>query len=79
MVEFGGMYPSGEILLRLKQYSYRRTSVGIDWRGMTKEGKYWRYLGAASFFETYHYETDSKEAADAFDKILDGVCFPPNK
>ena len=76
---YAGTYPSGETLLGLQNYSYRRTSVGIDWRGITKEGKYWRYFGAVSLFETYHYETESKEATDIFDKILDGVCFQPNE
>jgi hypothetical protein len=75
---YGGSYPPGEMLLALKQYSYRRTSFGIDWRGVTKDGKYWRYFGALSFFDNYDYETDSKEAADVFDKILDGVCYQSN-
>jgi len=37
---YGGTYPSGETLLGSQNYTYRRTSVGIDWRGTTKEGKY---------------------------------------
>ena len=76
---YGGAYPPGEILLALEHYSYRRTAVGIDWRGVTKDGKYWRYFGAPSFFDIYDYETDSKEAADLFDKILDGVCVQLNQ
>jgi hypothetical protein len=76
---YAGVYPSGETLLDLQDYSYLRTSVGIDWRGITKEGKFWRYFGAVSLFETYHYETDSKEVADVFDKIIDGVCFQQDK
>ena len=75
---YGDVYPPGEMLLVLDHYSYRRTAVGIDWRGVTKDGKYWRYFGAPSFFETYDYVTDSKEAADLFDKTLDGVCVQPN-
>lgn len=75
---YGDAYPPGEMLLALQHYSYRRTAVGIDWRGVTKDGKYWRYFGAPSFFDIYDYETDSKEAADLFDKILDGVCFQSN-
>ena len=75
---YGDVYPGGEKLFSLDHYSYRRTSVGIDWRGVTNDGKYWRYFGAPSVFETYHYETDSKRAADMFDKILDGVCFQSN-
>jgi len=75
---YGNVYPPGETLLGLDHYSYRRTSIGIDWRGVTKDGKYWRYVGAPAVFETYHYETDSRHAADLFDKILDGVCFQSN-
>jgi hypothetical protein len=74
---YAGVYPSGETLLTLKSFTFRRTSVGIDWRGITKEGNYWRYFGAVSFMETYYYETNIKEAAETFDKILDGVCFQP--
>ena len=75
---YGDAYPPGEMILALEHYSYRRTAVGIDWRGITKDGKYWRYFGAPSFFDIYDYETDSKEAADLFDKILDGVCIQTN-
>jgi hypothetical protein len=38
----------------------------------------WRYFGTPSVFETYDYVTDSKEIADLFDKILDGICVQPN-
>jgi hypothetical protein len=75
---YGDAYPPGQTLLGLAHYSYRRTEVGIDWRGVTKDGKYWRYFGAPSFFDIYDYETDSKEAADLFDRILDGICFQSN-
>jgi hypothetical protein len=71
---YGDAYPPGQMVLALDHYSYRRTEVGIDWRGVTKDGKYWRYFGAPSFFDIYDYETDSKEAADLFDIILDGIC-----
>lgn len=75
---YGNSYPPGEMIQALEHYSYRRTAVGIDWRGVTKDGKYWRYFGAPSVFDIYDYETDSKEAADLFDKILDGVCYQAN-
>src|SRR5262249_3565247 len=71
---YGNAYPPGQTLLALDHYSYRRTEVGIDWRGVTKDGKYWRYFGAPYFFDIYDYETDSKEVADLFDKILDAIC-----
>jgi hypothetical protein len=75
---YGDAYPLGETLLASDHYSYRRTEVGIDWRGVTKDGKYWRHFGAPSVFDIYDYETGSKEVADLFDKILDGVCFQSN-
>jgi hypothetical protein len=74
---YGTAYPPGETVLDLDHYSYRRTEAGIDWRGVTKDGKYWRYFGTSSF-ETYDYLTDAKEAADLFDKILDAICVQPN-
>jgi len=76
---YGGTYPSGEVLLRMQHYTYRRTSLGIDWRGVTKDGKYCRYFGASPVFEIYFYETDSKEAANVFDRILEGICFNLDK
>jgi hypothetical protein len=72
---FGSLYPFADLRSDLKEYSYRRTSVGMDWRGTTKNGKFWRHFGAVAVFETYYYITGSKEAADAFDQIIDGVCF----
>jgi len=75
---YGDAYPPGEMILALEHYSYRRTAVGIDWRGVTTDGKYWRYFGAPALFDIYDYLTDSKEAADLFDKILDGVCIESN-
>lgn len=76
---YGGIYPSGEKLLELKHYTYRRTAFGIDWRGITKEGNYWRYFGSISLFETYHYETNAQEAATFFDNVLDTMCYEPEE
>lgn len=72
---YAGVYPSPEEILGLSSYSYRKTSTGSDWSGITKDGRYWRYMGSVSFFETYGYKTDSKSALDAFDAILDSACF----
>ena len=71
---YGNEYPPGQTVLALDHYSYHRTELGIDWRGVTKDGKYWRYFGAPYFYDIYDYETDSREVADFFDKILDGIC-----
>lgn len=71
---YANSYPSGDDVLELSIYSYRKTTTGTDWRGVTKNGQYWRYLGSGRPFETYSYKTDSKNAADAFDTILDSAC-----
>ncbi|MBV9925326.1 MAG: hypothetical protein JOZ96_09955 [Acidobacteria bacterium] len=76
---YGSSYPSAETLLSSPNYTYRRTSLGIDWRGVNREGRYWRHLGNPSLYEIYDYETDSREAADAFDRVLDGICFQPGR
>ncbi len=72
---YTGVNPSPNDILNLSTYSYRKTSTGSDWTGITKDGHYWRYMGSVAVFETYHYETDLKSASDAFDAILDSACF----
>ena len=57
---YGDVYPGAETLLRLDHYSYRRTSVGIDWRGVTKDGKYWRYFGAPSVFDRICFQSSNR-------------------
>lgn len=72
---YAGVNPSPEALMNHSSYSYRKTSIGSDWKGITKEGHYWRFMGSVSVFETYHYQTNLKTVSDAFDAILDSACF----
>ncbi len=45
---------------------------GIDVRGRTKTGAYYRHTGNA--FETIGYRVMTKNAADYFDRIIDSLC-----
>ncbi|MGI9037134.1 MAG: hypothetical protein ACR2GD_13995 [Pyrinomonadaceae bacterium] len=76
---YGSEYPSLGLIDKSMNFSYRRTNLGLDWRGITDDGIIWRWVGSVSIFETYYYQTKSKEAAEVFDKILDGMCFQSMK
>ncbi|MGI8469149.1 MAG: carboxypeptidase-like regulatory domain-containing protein [Pyrinomonadaceae bacterium] len=76
---YGSEYPSSNFIDKSTNFSYRRTNLGLDWRGITNDGIIWRWIGSVSIFETYYYQTKSKEAAEVFDKILDGMCFQSEK
>jgi hypothetical protein len=78
---YGSPYPPSFTLGASKEYSFRtiifaekQGKIGLDWRGVTNDGVYWRWIGSAALFDAYHYETKSKEAAEFFDKILDNLC-----
>lgn len=48
-------------------------SVGNDYRGVTRQGKNWRWTGAVDTYATY--EVSSSEAAAYFDQIIDSACY----
>ena len=48
--------------------------VGLDLSGHTREGKYWRWVGAP-VAEAIEYETVSRATADDFDGIVSTLCF----
>ncbi len=50
---------------------------GIDVRGRTKDGRYWRLTGNA--FQTMSYRVVYKDAATYFDRIIDTLCVSPPK
>ena len=50
--------------------------VGLDLSGHTKEGKYWRWVGAP-VAQAIEYQTASRATADDFDKIISTMCFGP--
>ena len=69
----GNDYPPGRNILDSDKYEFKRVTGGFDWRGIKKNGEYWRFF--QTFFENYSYSTDSKEAADFFDELINNVCF----
>ncbi len=64
--------PSQELILTSKDFKIKRTSVGLDWQGITESGDHWRYF--STFSESYFYSTESTEAAEVFNNILDNSC-----
>jgi hypothetical protein len=69
-------FPPEELILSSRDFSirsFRRGDyVGIEVRGHTKDGKYWRFFGGDGM--EISYRNVSKEAADYFDEIIDGIC-----
>ncbi len=49
-------------------------TVGFDLSGRSREGKYWRWVGAP-LAEAIEYETSSRKVAGDFDKIIATMCF----
>jgi hypothetical protein len=63
------MRASGEFSLR----SFRSGKYGgIDMRGRFKDGRYWRFVGIDG--TEISYKNVSQEAANYFDRIIDGMC-----
>ena len=70
-------HPSEEALLEAKEFTERvwksGERFGYDVRGERHDGKVWRFVsyrwGAIS------YQGNSREAAKAFDRMIDGMCF----
>ncbi len=46
---------------------------GTDWRGKSKDGGYWRYIGVP--FESITYRNVSAAAAAFFDSIIENACY----
>jgi len=49
---------------------------GLDARGTSRDGTYWRWVGPL-LGEFAEYQGADSEASKYFDAILDGVCFQP--
>jgi hypothetical protein len=47
--------------------------LGVDYRGVDKKGRKWRFVG--KFGETISYENASDAAAKFFDSMIDGMCW----
>ena len=69
--------PDDDWILGAKNFSIHSFRFGqyfgIDIRGISKDGKHWRFLGDFGGMEI-SYRNASKEAADYFDKIIGSLC-----
>lgn len=70
-------HPGEELLLDAKEFTERvwvaGERFGYDVRGVSRDGKFWRFISYRWGAISYH--DISPEAAKAFDKIIDGMCF----
>ena len=48
--------------------------VGLDLSGNTKDGKWWRWIGAP-LSDAIEYSDVTHESAAYFDKIIESICF----
>ncbi len=67
--------PPEEWILNAAEFterSYKGKGLLADMRGKSRDGTYWRYIGALG--ESIQYSGLSKEAAEYFDKIIDNAC-----
>jgi hypothetical protein len=69
-------FPKEELILSSGEFSIRSFSHGkyggLDVSGRAKNGKRWRFVGIDG--TEISYEHVSKEAADYFDRIINGMC-----
>ena len=70
-------HPEDKILLDAEQFTERvwigGERFGYDIRGVSRNGKSWRFVSYRWGAISYH--DNSPEAAKAFDKMIDGMCF----
>jgi len=70
-------HPEENILLDAEQFTERvwvaGERFGYDVRGVSRAGKFWRFVSYRWGAISYH--DNSAEAAKAFDKMIDGMCF----
>ena len=67
--------PPEEWILNAAEFterSYKGKGLLADMRGKSRDGTYWRYIGALG--EAIKYSGLTKEAAEYFDKIIDNAC-----
>lgn len=72
-----GGFPPDKWIVSSSEFAIRSCrfdgSEGIDIRGRSIEGKYWRFFGIFGTVISYH--DASTDASAFFDRILDSVCF----
>ena len=71
--------PSEEWITRAREWTARAFEGGdyrgLDVRGRTRDGRYWRYVG--QFGEEFSYYGVDEDAARFFDSIIAGGCVHP--
>jgi hypothetical protein len=69
--------PGERDLMRANNISVRgwlfEDIAGLDLSGRTRDGKYWRWVGAPLAL-AIEYETSSRDVADHFDKLIATTC-----
>jgi hypothetical protein len=78
----GYSYPTDDEMATLKQVHRRPIKIiddvypsrGSDYRGVTKDGKFWRWTGG---WDNAEYKASSSKAARYFDRIIDSAYFRP--
>ncbi len=73
--------PDGEYILGSKEFSERAwvsgKTLGYEIRGVNSDGKLWRRVSFR--WGAITYQGNSKVAAEAFDRLVDGMCFDEPK
>lgn len=75
--ESTSLHPQEEFLIESREFSLRKWSSGEKWgyeyRGIMPDGKMWRRVTLKN--GALAYQGLSKEAAGAFDQMIDDMCF----
>lgn len=71
-------FPEDKWILTSREYTMQpwrdeSGNLGVDVRGRSEDGTYWRYLGFWS--EAVMYSEVTKDEAAVLDQIIDSVCF----
>lgn len=71
-------YPPRHLLLGSSTFEAKQNGLGLDWKGKTTTGEYWRYVGGTvGVIDSFTYTTASERVAREFDKILGTMCVRP--
>ena len=69
-------FPRDEWIISSTEFALRSwrfgDASGVEMRGQSKGGKFWRYFGTYGI--AISYENASKEASDYFDRIIGSAC-----
>jgi len=74
---YSSKYAPSHLINDASSFSVMRNGMGLDWRGRSSNGSYWRYIGGAyGMIDSLFYQTASVSLAEQFDAILATMCFP---